>query len=159
MKANVEIGAEIVKRDFPEEWERLQERVKQKSKPELPKRIRQQLKTRASELFDGRVVDFGPTKKYPFIVKCQLAWEEDVYCSFQEQTAIVPRKGATAAERAMVKYLDGQQIFEEIHDTVMKSSEVRAYNREIEAFCKEGKSLEKVYDFDFQAILEEESYR
>lgn len=158
MKATAEVGIETIKRDFPEEWELLQERVKQKRKPDLPKKIRQQLKTRAGELLNGRVIDFGPTRKFPFVVKCLLSWEEDIYCDFREQTALVARKGATAQEKAMVKYLDGQQIFEEIHDTVMRSPAAKAYNREIEAFCKEGRSLEKVYDFDFQAILEEEQY-
>lgn len=155
-----EVDLVTVKKEFPGEWKRLQERVHERAKPELPRTIFTRLEKRAKELLKGRVIEFGPTTTYPFIAYCSLIWEWEAKCSFTEIVKFIPRKGAGAAERRLVQMIDGQCLLNEPRflGGVMRSPAVREYNQEIRTFCREGEALEKKFSFKFQEILDDISW-
>ncbi len=160
-KASAEISAAIIKKEYPEEWRRLQARIKEKSRPELPKKIRGELEKEAKQLLRERYVDFGPTDKYPFVVSCLLGWEEDTCCSMLNINKISPRKGAGKSERRVVKlfaefheYLADAQLIDDVYDLVLRSRAAKEYSRAIAAFCKKGNTLEETYDFDFDDLIQ-----
>ena len=149
-----EVEASVIKRKYPDEWALLQERVQAKSKPDLPRTIRESLKKRARVLLEGRFIKFGPTATYPFVAKCRLIWEEDRYSKFEEIVDYTSRPGASQYEKKILKLIDGQYIYDTIYEAVERSPAAKAYDREITAFCKEGEALEKKYAFCFQDLLE-----
>ena len=156
-----EISAARIKKEFPEEWRALQKRIKEKSTPDLPHKIRKALEKEAKDLLGSRTIKFGPAPGYPFVTECVIVWQEDVFCDFFTLGDLSPRKGASKAEKDLLRLLrtsadsEGyQDIFEGIHNRVMKLPAIKKYNKEIKAFCEKGEALEKLYSFDFDSLLQ-----
>lgn len=160
-----QLSAAEIKEKFPEEWEKLQIRVAEKSKPDLPSKIYREMEVEAKELFEGVYYNLPPSSQFPFTCRCLLQWEEDVHPTFQQLEQVLPRPGASKAEKRLLSLLDAhgndndhERIKDAIFDRVANSPGWKQYARRIKAFCIKGEKLEKEYSFDFQKLLDKFQY-
>ena len=162
MKENYSTLLEVIKENFPTEWKDLQDkararldelvaqRITNKNKPDLPADKKKEMGQKAQHLLMGRLVEFKPTRKLPFVTRCLFTWEDGTSCTLDGGHAVIfLRAGATIVEKAMLKLVDLDKVLEEIRTRKVESCKgVQAYNKEIKDFVDELRALKEVYFFD-----------